>query len=215
MSRVIQRILDTKYENILAQERSLARRVATAVIPSPSLTVWEVTIPPLFFLNFFRLKRARETMALNILFTKKLALEAAFNLVDKGKKKEEVKEIWKEKTGEILATDKKGIYSAKIRQRQMQEMELLLEHYLRLFSAEGKDYVTMLKNAYLHKENYLAFLEELEQLEKEVYRAAMQTVKSPSAREIARKMEEATHKIRRAEVEKIFITTGPGKNFSN
>lgn len=204
MPRFIPRILDTKYENILAQERSLSKRVARAVIPSPPLTVWEITIPPLFFINFFRLKRARETMALNFLFTKKLALEAAFNIIDKGKRLGEVREELKEKTGSILAADKQGIYSAKIRQKQIQEMELLIEHYLRLLQAEGKEYFTMIKNAYPQKEGYLNFLSHLEQLEKEVYRAALQTVKSISAKEIAQQMEEATFKIRRAAVEKIF-----------
>lgn len=204
MPRLIPRVLDTKYENILAQERSLAKRVATVVIPSPPLTVWEITIPPLFFVNFFRLKRARETMALNFLFTKKLALEAAFNIIDKAMSKEQVKENLRKKTGDILATDKHGLYSAKIRQKQLQEMELLIEHYLRLLAVEEKDYEAMLKKAYLHGEDYLAFLERLEQLEKEVYLVAMQTVKTSSAREVAKQMEEATFKIRRAEVEKIF-----------
>ncbi|MGB9698396.1 MAG: NF038143 family protein [Thermodesulfobacteriota bacterium] len=204
MPRFIPRLIDTKFENILTQERSLAKRVATVVIPSPPLTVWEITVPPLFFINFFRLKRARETMALNFLFTKKLALEAAFNIVDKEKNIGEVKEQLKEKTGNILAADKKGIYSAKIRQKQIQEMEFLIEHYLRLFAAEGKDYAAMLKKAYLQREAYLAFLERLEKLEKEVYLAAMQTVKSTSAKEVAKQMEEATYKIRRIDADKIF-----------
>jgi len=212
MPRFIPRPLDTKYENILTQEWSLARRVATSVIPSPPLTVWEITIPPLFFLNFFRLKRARETMALNFLFTKKLALEAAFNIMEKGKSLEEVKEQLKEKTGNILAADKKGIYSAKIRQKQIQEMEFLMEHYLRLFAAEGKDYAAMLKKAYLQREEYLAFLEKLEKLEKEVYLAAMQTFKSSAAREVARQMEEATYKIRRLDVDRFFPPRPPNQD---
>lgn len=204
MTKILPRILDTKYENILAQERALARRVAITVIPSPSLSVWEITIPPLFLINFFRLKRARESMALNLLFTKKLSLEAALHIMDGGKTKEEARAQIREKTSSILAADKKGIYSAKIRQKQIQEMELLMEHYLRLLQAEGKEYCTMIKNAYPQRADYLNFLAQLEQLEKEVYRAALQTLKTPSAKEIAQRMEEATVRIRRAEAERIF-----------
>lgn len=212
MPRFLPRLLDTKYENILAQERSLAKRVAAAVIPSPPLSVWEITIPPLFFINFFRLKRARETMVLNFLFTKKLALEAAFNIIDKAMSKEQVKENLRKKTGDILATDKHGLYSAKIRQKQLQEMELLIEHYLRLLAVEEKEYDAMLKKAYLHRDDYLVFLERLEQLEKEVYLAARQTVKSTSAREVAKQMEEATYKIRRIDADNIFPANEPGQD---
>jgi hypothetical protein len=47
-------------------------------------------------------------------------------------------------------------------------------------------------------------LEELEQAEREVYQAATQTVKTSSAWEIASKMEEATGRIRQAELDRIF-----------
>jgi predicted RNase H-like HicB family nuclease len=141
---------------------------------------------------------------LNFLFTKKLALEAAFTMVDKGKSREEAREQIKEKTGNILAGDKAGLYSNKIRQKQLREMDLLIEHYCRLLNAEGKDYPSLVKNAYPSREEYVAFLEELEQAEREVYQAAHQTVKSSSSREIASKMEEATARVRRAELDRLF-----------
>ncbi len=50
-----------------------------------------------------------------------------------------------------------------------------------------------------------ATVEELEQAEQEVYQAATQTVKTSSAREIASKMEEATARIRRAELDRLFF----------
>jgi hypothetical protein len=131
-------------------------------------------------------------------------MEAAFTMLDKGKSREEVREQIKDKTGNVLASDKAGLYSSKIRQKQMKEMDLLIDHYARLLEAEGKDYPSMVKNAYRTRESYVAFLEELQQAEKEVYQAATQTVKTSSAREIASKMEEATTRIRRAELERLF-----------
>jgi len=204
MGRILPTVLDTKYKNILSQERSLAKAVASAVIETPTLSVWEVTIPIIFLFNFLRFKRARETFSLNFLFTKKLALEAAFEMVDKGKTKEEAKIQIREKTGNILAADKKGIYSSKIRQRQINEIELLVDHYSKLLQAEGKDYPAMVKNAYRTQGEFAAFLKELQRAEKAVNQAAIQTIGTHSAEQIVSKMEEIPERIRMAETEKIF-----------
>jgi len=205
MGRFLPRVIETKYQSILARERSLAKAVASEVIEVKSVSAWEILIPILFLLRFFQIKRSKETFTLNFLFTKKLALEAAFSMADKGKTREEAREQIKEKTGNLLASVRAGLYSSKIRQKQMREMDLLLDHYGRLLHAEGKDYPSLVKNAYRTRENYVALLEELEQAEKEVYQAATQTIKTFSGREIASKMEEATARIRRAELDRFFF----------
>jgi len=204
MGRLLPRVMETKYQNILAQERSLAKAVASAVIEIKPVSAWEIMIPILFLISFFQIKRSKETFTLNFLFTKKLALEAAFAMVDGGKSREEAREQIKEKTGNILAGDRAGLYSSKIRQKQLREMDLLIDHYGRLLEAEGKDYPSMVRNAYPTREGYAAFLRELEGAEKEVYQAATQTVKTSSAREVAFRMEEAAARIRRAELNRLF-----------
>ena len=204
MGWILPTILDTKYKSILSRERSLAKAVASAVIDTPSISVWEIMIPILFLFNFLRFKRARETFSLNFLFTKRLALDAALEMVGKGNTKEEAKFQIRAKTGNILAADKKGIYSSKIRQRQMNEIELLMDHYCRMLKAEGKDYLAMVKNAYQNSGEYAAFLKELERAEKAVNQAAMQVVRTHSAGEIVSRMEEVPEKIRMAEIENIF-----------
>lgn len=204
MGKLLPTVLDTKYERILEQERSLAKRVANTVIEHPPITAWEVLIPIVFLYNFLRFRRAREIFTLNFLFTKKLALEAAFGMIKREETKEAAMTRIKEKTGQVLASDQKGIYSSKIRQRQMREIDLLIDHYCKLLNAEGKDYATMVKNTYTDWKNYTAFTEQLEQVEKEVIRAATQTLGNSSASGIASKMEETTERIRRAEIERIF-----------
>jgi hypothetical protein len=52
-------------------------------------------------------------------------------------------------------------------------------------------------------------VKQLEQVEKEVIRAATQTLGNSSASGIASKMEETTERIRRAEIETIFGTVNP------
>lgn len=204
MGKILPTVLDTKHENILSQERSLAKAVASAVIESKPPTVWEITIPILFILNLFRFKRSREIFTLNFLFTKKLALEAAFDMVKKGYGREEAMARVKDKTRDVLASDNKGIYSQKIRQKQLKEMDLLIDHYRKLLEAEGKDYASLMKNAYHTRETYNAFLARLKQAESEVNRAAQQTVKVATASDLVSKMEKAAERIRMARAEKLF-----------
>lgn len=204
MRRILPTVLDTKHESILAYERSLAKAVASAVIESKPLSVWEITIPILFVANFFRFKRSREVFTLNFLFTKKLALEAAFEMIKKGHSKDEAMSRIKDKTRNILGSDQKGVYSQKIRHKQLNEMELLIDHYRRLLDADGKDFTSMMKNAYRTRESYDKFLDRLKGAEIEVNRAAKQTVKISTASELVSKMEKAAEKIRLARAEKIF-----------
>jgi len=207
MGKFLPTILDTKHENILAQEKALAKTVASAVIGQSPVTVWDVLIPIVFVFNVLKFKRAREIFALNFLFTKKLALQGAFDMIKTSQSREDALAQIRNRTSEVLASDKKGIYSIKIRQKQMREMELLLDHYSRLLNAEGKDYSSMVRNAYLSRKDYGAFAKQLEGIEKEVNRAASQTVKTASAPDIILKMEEATARLRATEAENIFPPT--------
>jgi len=207
MGKLLPTILDTKYENILAQENTVAKSVARSVIGESSVTVWDVLIPIIFVFNVLKFKRAREIFALNFLFTKKLALQGAFDMIKTGQSREDSLAQIRNRTSEILASDKKAIYSIKIRQKQMREVELLLDHYTRLLNSEGKDYSSMIRNAYLTRKGYVAFAKQLEGIEKEVNRAAGQTVKTASAPDIILKMEEATARLRAAEAETIFPST--------
>jgi hypothetical protein len=207
MRKLLPTILDTKYENILSRERSLAKTVANGVIGQNQVGVWDVMIPIVFLFNFLNFKRAREVFALNFLFTKKLALQGAFDRIKTGQSREDALAQIRDRTSQILAVDKKGIYSIKIRQRQMREVELLLDHYGKLLNAEGKDYVSMVRNAYGTKKDYVAFLEHLEGIEKEVNRAATQTVKTASSPDIVSKMEEVVGQMRAAEAARIFEST--------
>jgi hypothetical protein len=206
MGKLLPTIIDTKHENILAQEKALAKGVASVVIGQSPITAWDVLIPIFFVFNVLKFKRAREIFTLNFLFTKKLALQGAFDMVKKGQSREDVLGQIRDQTSQILASDKKGIYSIKIRQKQMREMELLLDHYFRLLSAEGKDYRSMVRHAYRTRQDFAAFVKELEGIEKEVNRAASQTVGTASAPDIVLKMEETAGQLRATQVETIFGT---------
>ena len=205
MRGILPTVVDTKYNIILSQERRLAKAVASRVVKTPDLTVWAVMIPFIFLFNFLRYKRASETFALNLLFTKRLALDAARDILNQGQSRQEVLAQIEDRTSDILATDKEGVYSDKIRRKQMDEISLLLDHYLKLLDAKGDNYESLVKNAYPTQDDYKAFLHELTRAEWAVNRAAIQALgKTETAYEVISEIEKTTEGIRTGQVEKIF-----------
>lgn len=170
------------------------------------MSVWEVTIIPIFIFSYLNLKRTRELSAQNFLFTKELALKAAFDMIKKGRSREAVLSRVEEETSKVLSAHDKGIYSEDIRLRQLQEIECLLDHYCKLLEAEGESYHSLARDAYGSHQRYAVFLHDLKQLEREVNLAAQQTFETEKAAEVVARMEEITEKVRMAEAEKIFGT---------
>ncbi|MBU4427009.1 MAG: NF038143 family protein, partial [Proteobacteria bacterium] len=149
----------------------------------------------------------REVFTQNFLFTKRLALKAAQDIIEKGQQKKEILSQVEDETMRLLASIKEGIYSEEVRLKQMAEITLLIDHYCLLIDAEGNDYTSWVINAYQSPENYIAFLEQLKEAEKEVYGAAMQTVGTQTSAEMVATMEKTTERVRMAAAEKIFRTT--------
>lgn len=205
MRGILPTFADTKYNIIRSEERRLAKAVAKKIVKIPEITVWAFMIPFIFVFSFLKYKRTSETFALNFLFTKRLALDAALDIIKKGLQRQDVVVRINDKTRDILASDTQGVYSENIRMKQMNEINLLLDHYLKLFEAEGKNYKSLVKNAYQTQDNYGTFLQQLTAAEKAVNRAALQTVgKSETAHEIISEMENATERIRTEEAKIIF-----------
>ena len=94
--------------------------------------------------------------------------------------------------------------SDKIRQAQTKEIDLLIEHYLRLLQADGNDYISLVVNAYQNRQNYIALLEQLETAEKKVTEAARLTLGDQTDTAALASLEESAFRARRAEVERLF-----------
>ena len=198
-------VLDTKINNIYKEERDVARAVSSEVTGILVFGVWDFMLPPLFIINVLKHQRAKEAFALNFMFTKKLALEAARTMLCSGQTKEKSLAQVDSQTAALLSSDQKGIYSEKIRQKQAQEISLLIDHYLVLLNSEGKTYRDMVLAAYRDRDAYNTFLNRLIAAEKEVNRAALQTVgRDSSAREFVARMEEAVSRVRANDSDKTF-----------
>ena len=112
----------------------------------------------------------------------------------------------KKRTKDLLSSVPDGIYSENIRQEQLREIDLLMDHYGKLFEADGNDYTVLIKNAYTSRANYTAFLAKLKAVEEDVMKAAQRTLGAQADKQTASRLEELTDKVRAAEIEKIFPT---------
>ncbi len=207
MERTLKKVLEAKYRAILAQERSWAVSVARIVIKPRPISVWEVMIPVLLVFSYAKTKSEKELIIQNLLFTKELALKAALDIAKNGRNREEVMSPIEDKTSSLVHTVKDGIYSEEIRQKQLKEINLLIDHYCRLLRAEGENYASLVINAYQAREPFTNFLAQLKEVEKEVNLAAMQTLRSRADPELVARMEETTDRVRMAAAQKIFKTT--------
>jgi hypothetical protein len=198
--------LKKKYEMILSHESRVARSIALAVIQPKPFSVWEVLIPIIFIFGYMKSKENREVFAQNVLFTKKLAMQAAFDILKKGQTRESVMERIRSKTQEMIAAIPGGIYSAEIRQEQLKEIDLLVDHYCRLLNSEGDDYDSLVFNAYRTPQRLADFFEQLQKAEESVGRAAHNTLGGNADIPTLDRMNAALRNIRLKFTEKIFNT---------
>ena len=161
-------------------------------------------IPLLLIFGFMRSKEKKEVMIQNLLFTKEAALKAALEMSLEGLSREEALGPIKEKTRGLLTSVQEGLYSEDIRRNQLKEITLLTEHYGKLIGAEGEEYGDLIRNAYPSLTNYLAFLDQLRQAEKEVNTAALNTLGTRGNPGLVTGMEEALDGLRRRSALKIF-----------
>ena len=197
--------LRKKFNHIYNFERSIGNSVAMRVIKGQPIGVWEFLIPVVFILHYMRNKQSREVFIQNYMFTKRHALDAAFKMLKKGFSREDVRSGIEDKTRALLtAPETQGIYSEAIRQQQMDEIDLLFDHYRKLLDAEGQDYDALMRKVYGSRQNYFIFHEQLILAEKKVSDAARQTLGSKANVDALLRIEKTTEEIRQIRIEKIF-----------
>ncbi len=197
--------LKKKFDIIYNYERRVGNSVALRVIPSKPIGVWEFLIPIVFILHFMRNKQSREVFIQNYLFTKRHALDAALKIQKSGISKTDALSSAKDKTRALLsAPETRKVYSDLIRQQQIREIDLLIDHYGKLLMAGGEDYDTLVRNVYRDRQHYLRFHEQLVSVEKNVSNAARETLGSAANLETLLRIEKITEEIRQARINKIF-----------
>ena len=181
----------------------MAREMAHQVVQPRPIGVWDVLIPIVFILSFLDQRRRRQVFTQNFLFTRQLALDAAMEMVAEGSALEQALVPIRQKTDTLL-TEAEAVYTESIRDRQMEEIRLLMVHYQRLLGASGDRYETLVAQVYGTPQDYQAFLDRLHEAEDAVTAAARQSLGSRVDPVAARAMEKARALARKKEIERVF-----------
>jgi hypothetical protein len=193
--------------HIWQRETRQADRIAGVLTEASKVKIgWRILLLPLFLTDYFRHLGRRRRTRKNLLFTKELAFDAAKNAHKTGEPAWEIRK-YETKTQEILDREKKGLYTDKIRRKQLLEIEFLMNHYLDLFKVDGSSYKAVIKSMYPSRGRYLEFLNKLQKAEEDVIQAAIATVRKGSKKERRQwydKVRTTTRKFRMEETDRIY-----------
>ena len=167
---------------------------------------WRIIAFPFFLYDFIRYRRRLQVLRKNLFFTKKFALDAANNIHQGKDRAWEMRQI-EIKTSDILNKEKKGFYTEKIRNKQLREIDFLIDHYLDLLKSNRSRYEDSIKTKYTSKGGYLNFLNTLQKVEEEVVQAAISTMRQGTKKERRLwfdKIKTTTRKIRLNAAERIY-----------
>jgi hypothetical protein len=192
---------------IWKHEVAQADQIAKILLDNKKVAIdWKVILVPVFLYKLYHYRKDLGFTRKNLIFTKQLAYDAAKNVFQGKEPAWEFRRI-EIKTKEILDTEKKGFYTEKIRRKQLSEINLLIEHYLALFSAKQSKYAEIIKEIYQSKGNYLTFLSTLQKAEEDVIQAATTSMRrgtKKNRRKWFQKVKDTTKKVRMAEADQIF-----------
>ena len=166
----------------------------------------KILLLPFYAIAILRYRRSITKTSKNLFFTQQLAMDAAESIMQ-GKDRTGALLDVDARTREILEKEDKGLYTEKVRRKQLREIEFLTDHYLRLLKANVEGHDQMVKAAYKSKKEYLAFLKKLNGKEQEVIQASVATVRTGSKKERMtwyRKVQNAIQDARRDEADTIF-----------
>lgn len=199
-------VTDEKYHNIFAYEKKIAQIITAQVVEKPELSAWMILIPIVFIPYLQRYQKYKELSQIfstEYLFTKKIALEAAYKIY-----KQEISPAqgltWIAKAVQKNPDAAEAVWN--IYEKQIKEVELLCAHYTALFASGEDSYRQMVVGHYQTRDLYLGFVEQLARAEKEVSGAAAATFQD-GAREvpdIMEKMEKHLLELRREEAKEFF-----------
>lgn len=195
------------YRIIWKHEVRQADRIAKILVDDKKVAVnWKIILLPVYLYHLFKYRNNLRFTRKNMLYTKRLAFEAARN-IDRGKDQAwELRRI-EIKTKEVLNKEKRGFYTEKIRRRQLPEIEFLIEHYRELFNSKQANYSAIIADLFPSKGRYLTYLSTLQKLEEDVIQAAITTMRKGTKTDRRRwfqKLKDTTRKVRLDQADRFY-----------
>ncbi len=190
------------YDLIWNQENQFAYKVAKQIMEKPKISVWLVLIPLLFLYYAHKIQQYKAGIhgfSKGLVRTKILALDSAQEELNTGKKDEEYKEAF------VSKNLKNTPNVMRVRDKQIEEVEVLKAHYAKLLCEQGSSYQALIKRAYKSSGEYRLFLNKLAKAEEDVYDAALRAYHpNDKARAVTKKMRNATFALREQEIKSFF-----------
>ncbi|MDF1592942.1 MAG: NF038143 family protein [Desulfobacterales bacterium] len=162
--------LDKKYSLVLEREKQFVKRVVYIMRAHTQPPWWHMLIPFRFLFEHMARKRDVRAFSATHLYLKQIALSAARWDVEPGdpaasgrQMQARLRDYW---------LHMQTVKSGEIYEYLSEWMELLRSHYHRLLKASGKNYQTLLQNAYPSSE-YRDFLSRLTDLERKIDRSLL------------------------------------------
>lgn len=150
--------MQTTYQMIVAAEEQFAREVTLGVVVQQPLSAWLYVIPGMFIIDFLRRTTAISRYTKYFMFPRRLAIDAAQNLISGY----ETASVQSKIAAEIENWLKPiGLYSPQLALAQKSQVDLLTAHYGKLLAADGSAYYELIENAYGTRESYENHLQEL------------------------------------------------------
>ncbi len=188
-------------------EVNQANKIARSLVDARKIKFgWQILLLPNFLIRYIYYKKNLVLTRKNLLFTKRIAFDAAKEIAGGGSHATQVRLV-EIKTKKLLDKERKGYYTEKLRRKQLHEIELLIDHYLNLLNSKGKNHAELVKAEYPSKEKYVSFLNRLQRAEQGVIQAAITSMKKGSKQERVAwftRLTTASKEARGEEVEQIF-----------
>ena len=164
-------------------EVNQANKIARSLVDARKIKFgWQILLLPNFLIRYIYYKKNLVLTRKNLLFTKRMAFDAAKEIAGGGSHATQVRLV-EIKTKKLLDKERKGYYTEKLRRKQLHEIELLIDHYLNLLNSKGKNHAELVKAEYPSKEKYVSFLNRLQRAEQGVIQAAITSMKKRSKQE--------------------------------
>ena len=192
---------------IWRHEKREANQISRNLIQDQAVEIdWRIILLPLFLMNIIHYRHRLRVLRKNLLYTRRLAFDAAQNIIKGEERGWQVRRI-EIKTQEALDRDKSGQYTEKIRRKQLGEIEPLITHYVDLINTDKSNFPEMIKALYPSRSQYLNFLNSIHKLEEEVIQAAIATTRKGTKKERRvwfDKVKAVTQDVRMSDVDRIY-----------
>ncbi len=163
------KILDKQFKLLLERERRFSKNVVYLTRAQTPRPWWHIFIPFKFLLEYRDLKKDIRHFTAKYLTLKHIALSAAYRAAVTNDRKKNQQTMQAELRDFCVHNQK--IPSQEAYEILKQWMDLLFQHYYRLFLIPERDYSKLIRQAYTSSEEYRSFLGQLNTLEQDMDQA--------------------------------------------